>query len=79
MNKRDGGPAFPVTTDHKVASDLAWTCGMTLRDWFAGRALEGMLSYPDEDGIKHIEYARYAYSLADAMLAARKEENNDGR
>ena len=45
--------------------------GMTLRDWFAGRALPGILSgCPDPCDAWTI--ASCAYALADAMLAARK-------
>lgn len=32
----DGGPAYPVAENHKVADDLPWTCGLSIRDWFAG-------------------------------------------
>lgn len=31
----DGGPAFPVAEDHKVADSLPWTAGMSLRDYAA--------------------------------------------
>ena len=42
--------------------------GMSLRDYFAGKALEGTLpgAMLDVD-----EYARLAYRMADAMLKAR--------
>jgi len=36
----DGGPAFPVPTDPLNPG----TNGMSLRDWFAGMAMQGMLS-----------------------------------
>ena len=36
--KDDGGPAFPVAEDHKVAADIPWTCGMSLRDYFIAHA-----------------------------------------
>lgn len=50
----------------------------SLRDWFAGMALQGMLAcpldapgedYPD----KRDKLCRVAFEYADAMLAARKE------
>jgi len=44
--------------------------GMDLRDWFAGKALQGMLSNPNGDGYKH-EYATWAYEYADEMMKAR--------
>lgn len=67
----DGGHAFPTQTD------AGWAmAGMTLRDWFAGQALMGILSSFPEDasfgtaGSKR-DLASDSYALADAMLAAR--------
>lgn len=45
--------------------------GMTLRDWFAGQALANNHTY---DGADSTRVARYAYGVADAMLAARSVE-----
>lgn len=52
---------------------------MTLRDWFAGHALAGIMgpnydwfTSGTESGSRVHEAAHFAYSLADAMLAARK-------
>ena len=59
----DGGPAFPRADD--VANSNA---GMSLRDWFAGQALAGILAkgdYYTEDA------AKSAYFAADSMIAAR--------
>ena len=69
----DGGPAFPVTTDHGSVYALP---GMTLRDYFAAKALQGMLA-DKSSGYPHREYACDAYSLADAMLAERKQPMED--
>ena len=71
--QNDGGPAFPVPNDANVNQQE----GMTLRDWFAGQALPGILSSSGcklfrEDEIAQHELAEYAYRLADAMLKARK-------
>lgn len=72
---KDGGPAFPNT------DGLHIEYGMSLRDYFAGEALSGQLAnggamerlYEEvgEDIPKAISSC--AYSLADAMLKARKE------
>ena len=44
MSKPDGGPAFPNGSyDTKTGNNL----GMTLRDWFAGMALQGICANPD--------------------------------
>lgn len=58
--KNDGGPAFPATG----------TVGMSLRDWFAGQALAGMLADSNLDHPSEV-YAERVYLLADAMLAER--------
>ena len=67
----NGGPAFPVTVafkDYQGQSLQVVSHGMSLRDWFAGQALAGMVVDPvTYDGL-----AEEAYRLADAMLAARK-------
>lgn len=46
--------------------------GMTLRDWFAGQALSGMManSYYHESGIVPI---KDCYHFADAMIAEREK------
>jgi|DEB3_MinimDraft_2_1074329.scaffolds.fasta_scaffold00813_13 hypothetical protein len=60
----DGGPAFPL-------NDPLKSTGMTLRDYFAAAALQGMLAnsknYDSFDG-----YSDAAYEYADAMLERRK-------
>jgi len=63
----NGGPAFPVTIQTSDDSTETYF-GMTLRDWFAGQAMMGMISYGDE----HAPYGVNAYRIADAMIAARK-------
>lgn len=51
--------------------------GMSLRDYFAAQALQGTLASPqikgnsDLDNWRYADFAQFAYSLADAMLAAR--------
>ena len=68
---KDGGPAFPtgLTAGHYSQE------GMTLRDWFAGQALGGMISgyYANADmcGLDETDHARAAYDYADAMISAR--------
>ena len=51
--------------------------GMSLRDWFAGMALQGLLSVSDEELLWNKEecssIALDAYDLADAMLAQRNK------
>jgi hypothetical protein len=74
---KDGGPAFPRagfwSDGGPCATDTQPQGGMSLRDWFAGQALAGLLAgSPDADcGPKG--YAADAYGMADAMIAARGE------
>jgi hypothetical protein len=62
MKEKDGGPAFPL---------LGFSDGMTLRDYFAAKALQGIISLQDGAGSKD-ETAVYCYQYADAMLHARE-------
>ena len=64
MNKPTGGPAFPV--------DNRTNQGMTLRDYFAGQALAGLLAIDEPCTAPAI--ARVAYDYADAMIEARNKE-----
>jgi hypothetical protein len=72
----DGGPAFPVLreTDNLAMPLYMASSGMTLRDWFAGMALQGQahrFAHPHE----HRELlASDCYDIADAMIAARKTD-----
>ena len=61
----DGGAAFPI-----LRSDQA---GMSLRDWFAGQALAGLIFHNDYGQRSDDDIANGAYSYADAMLAARNQ------
>jgi hypothetical protein len=78
MDRNDGGPAFPVTNNAMNADR-----GMTLRDYFAAKAMQALVSgdladLADKDGVEGepvVAYlARTAYHIADAMLAARAKE-----
>lgn len=71
-----GGPAFPVIAENGLGHIAD---GMTLRDYFAAKALQGLLACPiyirDEDE-SLAEFrkasAKNAYAYADAMIRARK-------
>lgn len=64
--KPTGGPAFPVPN---LQHDADFN-GMTLRDYFAAKAMQELLSQEDYTSFEHV--ARAAYMQADAMLAARE-------
>lgn len=68
--------AFPVgVADCGHGGPAYFQEGMSLRDWFAGQALCGLMPTATvritEETIG-INTARWAYTFADAMLAARK-------
>ena len=82
MNKDDGGPAFPLMMP--TARQRIYSEGMTLRDYFAAKALRGWLANPTatpvEAGINDADPqemaqvgAVFAYTVADAMLAERNK------
>ena len=70
MSKETGGPAFPCEIDFDIGLRDA-RLGMTLRDYFAAKALQGIMAcngvYENE-----AQLARWCYEQADAMLEARK-------
>ena len=66
------------STGEKMKAFLHTTnYGMDLRDWFAGLAMQGELASQDSEN--HWDscnvLAHYAYSVADAMMKARNENN----
>jgi hypothetical protein len=70
----NGGPAFPINNQHGCIYS-----GMTLRDWFAGQALQAIISkHPPKSqvmtGVNELDMqtARGAYDYADAMLKVRE-------
>ena len=67
MNKENGGPAFPIT---RLGRDED---GMTLRDYFAARAMGGLNANPLTENWTSELVATVAYQQADAMLKAREE------
>jgi hypothetical protein len=75
----DNPPAFPRTGEgvREGETHPRYDCpGMTLRDWFAGQALNvlgGMYASGEIDVSGSFEVANMAYSLADAMLAEREK------
>lgn len=76
MSKNTGGPAFPGSYTGNNGMPV-WSNGMTLRDYFAAKAMQGIHANAHEDvGFNSIsggwdQIAAYAYAQADAMLAAR--------
>ena len=70
--KDTGGPAFPTLADNGHAMNQD---GMTLRDWFAGKAMQGLIAKDIECGPEQVPIiTASAYVMADAMLKERSKE-----
>lgn len=65
----NGGPAFPVIASNQCPID---SHGMTLRDYFAGKALQGICTQEQWELCPPEKIAEWAYEQADAMLKARE-------
>ena len=69
-----GGPAFPTENEGQSGPSTWRYEGMTLRDYFAGQAMEGYNKCIRDYGWGEdilLEHAKQAYAIADAMLKAR--------
>ena len=72
MSTNTGGPAFPNWSDNHYTEQRP-RGGMDLRDYFAAKAMQAMVSTDIECGPKQVPIiAESAYILADAMLKARE-------
>ena len=70
-NTNTGGPAFPSGTDFYGGPNKEYgKRGLTLRDYFAAKAMQELLSDPRQ--FKRDDIALAAYDMADAMMKARK-------
>lgn len=83
MSAKTGGPAFPDMQRLQMCKSTDLTAeqretvymqssGMTLRDYFAAKAMQGMFSADTLESVIPTEKkAQFAYEMADAMLAER--------
>lgn len=77
---KDGGPAFPHHDGSFGGAMDSGTHGMTLRDYFAAKAMailwdafdKGYCGTEDLSGETNSMIAKGAYQIADAMLRARE-------
>lgn len=63
--RNDGGPAFPLEYSQVTSP------GMTLRDYFAAKAMQGLVQTLTNSSTTTIVVE--AYEFADAMLAEREK------
>ena len=78
MKSKDGGSAFPDHIDLRNA-EIEDFHGMSIRDYFAGEALAGIVKHDletleESNGMDEEQSAFMAYKYADAMLAERDKE-----
>lgn len=66
-----GGPAFPtLLIEPKYGSGYK---GMTLRDYFAGQAMNGIMAESSPSNASDW-VGRISYAIADSMITARNQE-----
>jgi hypothetical protein len=74
-DKNTGGSAFPFVDYDSHGDIMDIHSGMTLRDYFAAKAMQGLIAASgDAEGTVNYgdaAVAKCAYSMADAMLKAR--------
>lgn len=64
-----GEPAFAVPANEPIHSGAT---GMTLRDYFAAKAMQAYLTTDDANKVTLSTIAECSYDIADVMLEARK-------
>ena len=70
---KDGGQAFPRAVQFDDA--FIHGHGMTLRDYFAAAALQGILGNPESNrNWDEFDVAKFCYYQADTMLKAREAQ-----
>ena len=67
--KPDGGPAFPFEYNIRNEDDRIAHTGMSLRQWYAGMAMQGLLA----NG-KNGDISGWAFIYADAMIAEEEKQ-----
>lgn len=79
---KDGGPAFPQQPfkygrdGHPVYyMESEIPRGMSLRDWFAGMAMQGFFASKTYIPLDLVATALLAFDAADAMIAAREKKD----
>lgn len=75
--KRDINHAFPYYIEQPFESAITgddWDKGMTMRQWYKGKALEGIIQ-----GIENIEWiVKRVSAIADAMIKEDQEFEKKG-
>jgi hypothetical protein len=72
---KTGGAAFPLMgMNYRNGQQVqaVFQNGMSLRDYFAAKAMQGFCAHGGSGPITQQALAEFAYQLADAMLAERE-------
>ena len=88
MSKDNGGSAYPSQPINRHGERHSPNEGMSLRDYFAGQALMGMLSHEmgmnslmqvcnGDPDLVHGVLAKEVYDMADAMIVEKEKEQNE--
>lgn len=80
MKVNTGGPAFPglnpeftgISSDGQERYEIQPSGGMTLRDYFAAKAMQSLILQCTGEDNEIPDAAEDAYRFSDAMLKARK-------
>ena len=68
-----GGPAYPTNNYAAIVPiSTGYSEGMTLRDYFAAKAMQAFITRETRFSDNLLMYAGAAYDVADAMLEARE-------
>ena len=68
MSNNTGGAAFPYAAVHGCNGEY----GMTLRDYFAAKAMQAVLTNHKLEDCDDDVVAKHCYQMADFMLKARQ-------
>ena len=69
----DNTPAFPIPLlPGQGWQEMAPCDGMSLRDYFAAKAMHASMGLDPAGAATADEHAKWAYDMADAMLKARE-------
>lgn len=71
MERETGGPAFPSGRRFELGEGWQPEDGMSLRDYFAAKVMQGTQSNPEWNHWSSENHVKHAYEVADAMLDSR--------
>lgn len=77
MAKDTSGPAFPGEqgTSPDGTWNQTWSPGMTIRQWYAGMAMQGIIAtHCGQPTPSDALVVKWAFEMADAMLAHEAKE-----